>query len=272
MRGAEGYADHHMRGSPQVPWRARVGNYRSGMRVGLYVDGFNLYYGGRGLCGRASTGWRWLDLRSFGERLVARSGWRGAVLERVVFCTARISGVGNVSGQRDQDTYLRALAAARSVDELAFGNFVTRVTAAPLAVPDRRGRPTLARSDWPVQVKDADGADVPGASFIVSVARREEKGSDVNVASHLLIDVLDGRVDAAIVVSNDSDLAFPVAHARTLVQVGMVNPTPGPTAGRLRGDSAAGVGGHWWYTLRPEDFSDVQLPEEVGRLRRPTGW
>ncbi|HEY7200404.1 MAG TPA: NYN domain-containing protein, partial [Candidatus Dormibacteraeota bacterium] len=31
------------------------------MRVGVYVDGFNLYYGARGLCGRGTAGWRWLD-------------------------------------------------------------------------------------------------------------------------------------------------------------------------------------------------------------------
>jgi hypothetical protein len=34
---------------------------------------------------------------------------------------------------------------------------------------------------------------VPDASFMVSVAYREEKGSDVDVAFHLLIDVLTGR-------------------------------------------------------------------------------
>ena len=34
------------------------------MKVGVYVDGYNLYYGGRGICGRGVPGWRWLDLRS----------------------------------------------------------------------------------------------------------------------------------------------------------------------------------------------------------------
>lgn len=60
---------------------------------------------------------------------------------------------------------------------------------------------------------------------MVSVARREEKGSDVNVASHLLIDIFEQRVDAAVVISNDSDLALPVRHARQRVPVGLVNPT-----------------------------------------------
>jgi hypothetical protein len=49
---------------------------------------------------------------------------------------------------------------------------------------------------------------------MVSYANREEKGSDVNVASHLLVDVLTDRIDAAVVISNDSDLRFPVQFAR----------------------------------------------------------
>jgi hypothetical protein len=40
------------------------------MRVGVYVDGYNLYYGGRSLCGRGRPGWRWLDLRALSARLV----------------------------------------------------------------------------------------------------------------------------------------------------------------------------------------------------------
>lgn len=58
--------------------------------------------------------------------------------------------------------------------------------------------------------------------FMASFAYREEKGSDVNVASHLLLDVLTGAADAAIVISNDSDLRFPIQEARQRL------PTCGP--------------------------------------------
>jgi len=34
--------------------------------------------------------------------------------------------------------------------------------------------------------------------LLVSITTFEEKGSDVNVASSLLIDVLSGRIDAAV--------------------------------------------------------------------------
>ena len=74
------------------------------MRVGVYIDGFNLYYGGRGLCGKGTAGWRWLDVRALAARLVAgHSTWTGATIERVVYCTAVISGADNPVGNREQD-------------------------------------------------------------------------------------------------------------------------------------------------------------------------
>jgi uncharacterized LabA/DUF88 family protein len=90
------------------------------------------------------------------------------------------------------------------------GNSATR--AAPLAVAGPHRRPEIVRPGWPVMLQDANDKDVPDGRFMVSVARREEKGTDVNVASHLLIDVLTGAVDAAVIVSNDSDLALGLAR------------------------------------------------------------
>ncbi|UOE44039.1 NYN domain-containing protein [Agromyces larvae] len=243
------------------------------MRVGVYIDGFNLYYGARGLCGRSTPGWRWLDLRLLARGLIARqSSWTDAEVDRVVYCTARISGASNQSGQRDQDVYIRALRAAGSVDEVALGNYVTRVGTAPLATADAKSRPVLAHPAWPLMVQNDDGTSNSGAVFMASVARREEKGSDVNVASHLLLDVLEGRVDAAIVISNDSDLAFPVAEARKRVPVGLVNPTKGYRAGKLGGSVADGVGSHWWYQLTADDLKSAQLPAAIDRITRPVGW
>ena len=106
----------------------------------------------------------------------------------------------------------------------------------------------------------------------VSYAYLEEKGSDVNVASHLLVDVLRGDVDAAVVVSNDNDLRYPVQQARHRVPVGVVNPTPNQLAGDLRGSAADGVGRHWWYQLVPADLRAHQLPDPAAGVSRPKGW
>ncbi|MGI8647980.1 MAG: hypothetical protein ACR2JX_07130 [Mycobacteriales bacterium] len=104
------------------------------MRVGVYIDGYNLYYGARGLCGRSTSGWRWLDVKNLTADLVAtRSLWNGAVIENVTYCTARISGAGNMNGQREQDVYLRALNRSGSATRISYGNYVARVATAPLA-------------------------------------------------------------------------------------------------------------------------------------------
>ncbi len=101
----------------------------------------------------------------------------------MVYCTARIDAAGNPSGHADQDVYIKALLAAGSVDHIEYGTYVARVRTAPLAVKDARGRPRLVGPDWPVMVQDGRGEPVSGAVFMVSYADREEKGSDVNVAT-----------------------------------------------------------------------------------------
>lgn len=245
------------------------------MRVGAYIDGYNLYYGARGLCGRGTAGWRWLDVRKLlGGLLAARLDWPGGSLEKIVYCTAVIDAASNPSGYADQDVYLKAIRASGSVDQIEYGTYVARVKQAPLAVKtqSRTGGPEIVRPHWPIMIQDGQGNPVPDAIFMVSYAHREEKGTDVNVASHLLVDVLTGKVDAAIVVSNDSDLSFPVKYARTRVPVGLINPSRNHLAGALRGGPADGVGRHWWRQLTVADLKASQLPNPVRGYSRPAGW
>lgn len=87
------------------------------MRVGVYVDGYNLYYGGRSACGRGTAGWRWLDIRGLVRGVItAQRSWSQPQIERVVYCTARVDAVTNASAHADQDVYLKALSASGSVD------------------------------------------------------------------------------------------------------------------------------------------------------------
>lgn len=241
------------------------------VRVGVYIDGYNLYYGARALCGRGVPGWRWLDVRALAGGLLNPAFWPGATIERDVYCTAPIHGQANASGARDQDVYLKALRAAGSADRVELGKYIEKVKVAPLATRDAKGRPILQRPAWPVMVKNTIG-DVPDAMFMASFAYREEKGSDVNVASHLLLDVLTGAVEAALVISNDSDLRFPIEEARRRVPVGTVNPSPNRLAGDLKGIATAGAGRHWWRQLAASDVIAHQLPDPAAGYRRPPGW
>jgi uncharacterized LabA/DUF88 family protein len=241
------------------------------MRVGVYVDGFNLYFGARDQCGQGTAGWRWLDIWGLvADALPAV--WASARIERVVYCTARVSGIDDPSTPRDQTVYLRALRASGSVDHVEFGNFVRRVKTTPLAIWTAKGKPEVVRSRWPVMIQDDAGSEVNDARFVVSVLHREEKGSDVNVATHLLFDVLGGTVDAAVVVSNDSDLELPLRRVRERVPVGLINPGAKRLAGKLRGNESDGVGDHWWQKLTAAAYMAHQLPDPVGGIGKPYGW
>jgi len=57
-------------------------------------------------------------------------------------------------------------------------------------------------------------APPPGGPAKVQVLNSEEKGSDVNLASYLLLDAFENDYEAAIIVSNDSDLAEPISLVR----------------------------------------------------------
>ncbi|MGI9002710.1 MAG: hypothetical protein ACR2GH_13755 [Pseudonocardia sp.] len=69
------------------------------MKVGVYIDGYNLYYGGRGILGGAGLpGWKWLDVRRLAQDAQIPLGWTDPYAERIVYCTARIREASNQSG------------------------------------------------------------------------------------------------------------------------------------------------------------------------------
>lgn len=241
----------------------------------LYVDGFNLYYGGRGFCGRGTAGWRWLDIRAMVAPFV---GWSGAVIDRVVYCTARVDQLENPSARVDQDMYIAALQASGTVTVVEEGRYVSWAKAGPLVAAHYSvAHPALYKATG----QETWNAGLPlsvtndptlGRVVMATVRRWEEKGSDVNVAAHLLKDVLTGTVEAAVIVTNDSDLSLPLRMAREVVPVGTLNPQLGYLAGALRGLPTDGVGRHWWRQVSASDFTTHQLPDPVGSYRKPVGW
>jgi len=263
------------------------------MRIGVYVDGYNLYYGAKRQCGSGAVSWKWFNPRGIAESglngqlaFAASQGWAqmtqawtSATVSRVVYCTARVDASQNLSAHTDQDIYLKGLVASSAVDHIEYGNYVARTKVAPLAVKAPRSQansgnsaPRIVTSDWPVMVKDQHGNDVPNATFMVSYLHNEEKGSDVNVASHLLIDIFDQQIDGAVVVSNDSDLKFPIAEARRRIPVGVLNPSGRYTAADLQPPHQPGQGVHWNRKLHANDFTSNQMPDPAGIYHKPAGW
>ena len=87
--------------------------------------------------------------------------------------------------RRRQQTYLRALGTIPDLT-IHYGSFTTHVKTLPF---------------------EAGGG-------VARVLKTDEKGSDVNLASHLLLDAFAGDFETALTVSNDSDLAFPLCAVR----------------------------------------------------------
>ena len=66
----------------------------------------------------------------------------------------------------------------------------------------------------------------PGGPRFADVLNMEEKGSDVNIATYMLVDAFRKDCDQLIVITNDSDLAEPVRiiNKELMIPVGIFNP------------------------------------------------
>jgi hypothetical protein len=144
---------------------------------------------------KANPRFKWLNLYQLGKEALDPH----FQIEKVNYYTARVSGKLDARAPARQQTYLSALATIPEID-VHFGTFLYSEKWAYLV------RPPRAKPDayvWPRTLPD-----------LVWVAKTEEKGSDVNLASHLVRDAFTNAFDAAIVISNDTDLVEPIRIAR----------------------------------------------------------
>jgi hypothetical protein len=205
----------------------------------VYVDGFNLYYG----CLKG-TSCKWLDLEALCALLLPRYE-----VKRIRYFTARISGrPDKPRSPTRQDAYLRALASRPKVT-IHYGKFLQPTVRMPLAAP------------------------LPGRPKTVEVIKTEEKGSDVNLATYLLIDAFRKDSDAAVIISNDSDLCEPIRIVQDEFQVpvGLLIPHSRPSEA-LRRLSPAFI-----KQIRHGPLSASQFPAKLtdarGRtIRKPPAW
>ena len=207
------------------------------MTTYVYVDGFNLYYGAL-----RRTRFKWLDVRKLCSLILPRH-----TVKSVKYFTARIAGFGGDPRQRSrQNTYLRALGTLDDI-EIIYGHFTTNDVWMPGA-----------------------GAE-SGKREFVKVTKTEEKGSDVNLATHMLKDGFQGRYEAAVVITNDSDLALPVRVVRQDLKlpVGIINPHRVQSMVLAREASFV-------RRVRRGALKESQLPrviaDQFGTIRKPTGW
>ena len=105
----------------------------------------------------------------------------------------------------------------------------------------------------------------------VEVIKTEEKGSDVNLAAHLLMDAFNNKFDAAIVISNDSDLMLPVQIAKQKLNkfIFVLNPHPNDSFQLKRW-------AHIHKKITPKDLAPALFPNHLtdaaGTFSKPTTW
>lgn len=157
------------------------------MRTFVYIDGFNLYY----LRLKQQRMFRWLNLKALADEIIGAEHQ----IERVNFYTARVSGKIDADAPRNQQIYLSALGTVPEV-KVHFGHFLFAERFSRLTLPPRT-KPSDYRWNEPLPDR-------------VSIPKVEEKGSDVNLASHLVRDACQGVFEQALVISNDTDLVEPI--------------------------------------------------------------
>ena len=189
------------------------------------------------------TSFKWLDLPLLFKTILKSHH----DIQSVKYFTAKVPNTQNDPSKfQRQNTYLGALQKYRPSVALYLGHFLSHEVRLPLAHPTGNRR-------------------------TVSVIKTEEKGSDVNLAMHLLHDAWQGSCDCAVVVTNDSDIAeaLRLVKQHGAVRIGLV--TPGEqrvTSRQLR--KHADFSRH----IRTKALQVPQLPNPIPgtRIRKPESW
>ena len=215
------------------------------MRTIVYIDGFNLYYGACRAPGR-----RWLNPLALAQRLLPNDE-----IAEIAYFTANIKRDPEDPGAQDrQRLYHRALQTI-PILEIFLGRYISKRVRGDLvdAAPDELSRRT--------------------------VLTYEEKGTDVNLATRLLLDGFNRRYESAAVISNDGDLKMPIRVVREELglHVTVVNPVL-----HSRHRSAAlspdplPVNASF-IRLSARDVTECQFPDQIvspkgARLVKPEMW
>ena len=151
------------------------------MRTNVNVDGFNLYYGAV-----KGTAYKWLDIGKLCRLLLPKHN-----INRIRYFTALVHARPNDPQQpQRQQTFIRALETLPNLS-VHYGSFLSNRKRLPLANP------------------------LPNGPRTIEVLATEEKGSDVNLATYLILDGVAKEYEVAVILSNDSDLTLPISLVRT---------------------------------------------------------
>lgn len=216
---------------------------RAPKRVVAYIDGFNLYFGMR------SAGLRrfyWLDLPALARNLLKPD----QTLVFTKYFTARISGPAAAD-----DPHKAARLEGKRLRQVAFLDALSTLT------------------DFRV----FEGHYLPKAKRCFQCGatwtQHEEKMTDVNIATELLVDAFNDAFDVALLITADSDLTSPVLAVREYFPEKRIVAAFPPSRNSVQLKRAAQA----TFTIGRAKLRDSQMPDEVPLpsgvvLRRPSRW
>jgi uncharacterized LabA/DUF88 family protein len=203
--------------------------------INVYIDGFNLYYGAV-----KNSPYKWLDLEALCHRMLPNN-----IVQSIEYFTAIVSArPGDPDLPVRQQMYLRALKTIGNL-KIIYGHFLTHSC-----------HMVLTGSN-PVQK--------------VWVDKTEEKGSDVNIAAHLLRDAYNKSFEVAALITNDSDLVEPVRIVRRELNlpVGILNPHQHHSS-KLKQEAT------FMKRIRQADVAACQfarvITDSKGQFHKPATW
>jgi len=208
------------------------------MKTIVYVDAFNLYYGAV-----KDTPYKWLDIGALCRIMLRPEN----ELAGIKYFTAKVQPrPGDPDLPTRQQIYLRALRTI-PILQIIYGHYLSHVVWMPLA------------------------NTTPGQERFVQVMKTEEKGSDVNLTSIMLVDAADNAFDCAVIISGDSDLKTPVqlVQNRFHKTVGVINPQ------KIK-CRAFETTARFYKHIRESALAASQFPpvltDKLGTFHKPSSW
>jgi len=228
------------------------------IRAHVYIDGFNLFYG----CLK-KTEHKWLNV----SKLLSFYFPKYNIQKIKYFSAITKARKDDLDKPVRQLAYFRALQTLPDL-EIIYGTFLENEV--KMFVPERTKK--CGRQEANVELSRAK-TRLPlfGKNYLV-VNKTEEKGSDVNLATHLIIDAYEKNFDVAIIVSNDSDLAKPIEIVNNMpnLTVRLLNPYS-KTNNKLQDAVNRNI-----KIIRRSALKNSQFPDDMndinGDFHKPDDW
>ncbi|MDV3481999.1 NYN domain-containing protein [Sphingobium yanoikuyae] len=227
------------------------------MDTHVYIDGFNQYYGLL-----EGTPHKWLDLERFCDQSLPETTFAKSIISPRRWTRGRTIPISPCASKP-----ISTRSRPNPCVEVHLGTFMSSVISQVVVDTDpvtgryRRsgGKPVLKINP------------VAGTSEKMWTYKSEEKGSDVNLAAHLLRDAYRGACACGVVISNDSDLLAPIrmAKADCGLTIGLVPPRP-------KGSVELKRLADFKVEPRVHRLASLQLPDPVAAgglaIHKPAGW